>query len=194
MIDVQDHHLGRATGLAARLDRAGARVGAAHEAHRPARGSAAGEGLLRGPDLRQVDARARAALEDRALFDVPVQDRGHRVVDGQDEASGALLRRVGDPHVEPHGRVERGLLVHEQVAQLFGEDLRVVVGGEVGVLRPHPVIVSTTRETSWRTLDSRCGVPSGPRKYFCATMFVAFCDQPFGNSTSRCSNALPPSL
>jgi hypothetical protein len=26
-----------------------------------------------------------------------------------------------------------------------------------------------------------------PRKYFCATMFVAFCDQVFGNSTSACS-------
>ena len=30
-----------------------------------------------------------------------------------------------------------------------------------------------------------------PRKYFCATMFVAVCDQNFGNSTSRCSNAGP---
>ena len=26
-------------------------------------------------------------------------------------------------------------------------------------------------------MDSRCGVPSVPRKYFWATMFVAFCDQ-----------------
>src|SRR5918992_588212 len=26
-----------------------------------------------------------------------------------------------------------------------------------------------------------------PRKYFCATMFVAVCDQNFGNSTPRCS-------
>src|ERR687888_1903449 len=43
---------------------------------------------------------------------------------------------------------------------------------------PQPRIVSTTLETSWRTLDSRCGVPSGPRKYFWATMFVAFCDHP----------------
>ena len=30
-----------------------------------------------------------------------------------------------------------------------------------------------------------------PRKYFCATMFVAVCDQNFGNSTSRCSKAGP---
>src|SRR5438105_1979947 len=59
---------------------------------------------------------------------------------------------------------------------------------------PQPRMVSTTRDTSCRTLDSRCGVPSGPRKYFCATMFVAFWDHVFGNSTSRCSKALPPSL
>src|SRR5687767_4969373 len=60
--------------------------------------------------------------------------------------------------------------------------------------RPHPVIVSATREIICRTEVSRCGVPSGPRKYFWATMFVAFCDQDLGNSTSRCSKAFPPSL
>src|SRR5918996_5556606 len=61
-------------------------------------------------------------------------------------------------------------------------------------LAPHPRIVSTTRPISCRTLDSRWGVSRGPRKYFWATMFVAFCDQPFGNSTPRCSKALPPDL
>ena len=30
-----------------------------------------------------------------------------------------------------------------------------------------------------------------PRKYFCATMFVAVCDQNLGNSTSFCSKAGP---
>jgi hypothetical protein len=30
-----------------------------------------------------------------------------------------------------------------------------------------------------------------PRKYFCATMFVAVCDQKRGNSTFFCSNAGP---
>ena len=38
------------------------------------------------------------------------------------------------------------------------------------------------------TLDSRSGEPMRPRKYFCATMFVAVCDQNFGNSTPFCSN------
>ena len=138
MIDVQDHHLRGASGLAARLDRAGAGVGAAHEAHRTGGGSAAGERLARGPDLRQVDARARSALEDRPLLDVPVQDRGHRVVDGEDEACRALLRRVGHADVEPHRRVERGLLGHDQMAELVGEDLRIVLGGEVAVLLTPP--------------------------------------------------------
>src|SRR5947209_3731457 len=60
--------------------------------------------------------------------------------------------------------------------------------------RPQPEMVSTTRATSCRTEDSRWGVPRVPRKYFCATMFVAFCDHERGNSTSRCSKAFPPSL
>src|SRR5438034_8316040 len=55
-------------------------------------------------------------------------------------------------------------------------------------------MVSATREIICRTELSRCGVPSGPLKYFWATMLVAFCDQYLGNSTPRCSKALPPSL
>src|SRR5512144_3060348 len=57
---------------------------------------------------------------------------------------------------------------------------------------PHVEIVATTRPISWRTLRSRCGVPSGPRKYFDTTTFVASCDQPRGNSTSRCSKTVSP--
>ena len=37
-------------------------------------------------DAGEVDARARAALEDRALLDVPVEDGVHLVVDREDEA------------------------------------------------------------------------------------------------------------
>ena len=40
-----------------------------------------------------------------------------------------------------------------------------------------------TRETICLTERSRVGESSWPRKYFWATMFVAFCDQVFGNST-----------
>ncbi len=41
-----------------------------------------------------------------------------------------------------------------------------------------------TRETICLTERSRVGEVSCPRKYFWATMFVAFCDHDFGNSTS----------
>src|SRR2546425_4874915 len=37
--------------------------------------------------------------------------------------------------------------------------------------------------------SSRSGDDIRPRKYFCATIFVAVCDQNFGNSTPFCSNA-----
>ncbi len=54
---------------------------------------------------------------------------------------------------------------------------------------PQPAIVPATREIICLTECSRAGEPSWPRKYFWATMLVAFCDQLVGNSTSRCSNA-----
>src|SRR5918996_927114 len=55
--------------------------------------------------------------------------------------------------------------------------------------RPQPAIVPATRPIICLTDDSRSGVPSRPRKYFWATMLVAFCDHVTGNSTPRCSNA-----
>ena len=133
VVGVEDHHLGGAAGLAARLDRAGRRVGAAHEAHRARRGAAALEVLLRRADARQVDAGARAALEDVALFPVPVEDRVHRVVDREDEARARLLRHALHADVEPHRRVERGALVHEDVLQLVAERLGLLVVDEVAV-------------------------------------------------------------
>ena len=60
--------------------------------------------------------------------------------------------------------------------ELVAERLRFVVVDEVPALVPHVVIVSTTRSTTWRSDDSRSGVPSVPRKYFWATMLVAFTD------------------
>src|ERR1700691_499233 len=54
-------------------------------------------------------------------------------------------------------------------------------------------MVSTTRPMSCRTLDSRRGPPSGPRKYLDTTTLVAVCDQARGTSTSRCSNTTRPS-
>ena len=59
---------------------------------------------------------------------------------------------------------------------------------------PQSVIVSTTRSITWRSERSRSGVPRVPRKYFWATMFVAFSDHETGNSTSSCSKATEPSF
>ena len=56
------------------------------------------------------------------------------------------------------------------------------------------VIVSATRSMTWRSDDSRSGVPSVPRKYFWATMLVALTDQVTGNSTPSCSKATAPSF
>src|SRR2546423_15140926 len=47
-------------------------------------------------------------------------------------------------------------------------------------------MVSATRPIICLTDDSRSGESSRPRKYFCVTMFVAFCDQVAGNSTPSC--------
>ena len=55
MVGVEDDHLGRPAGLAARLDGARRRVGASHEADRPRGGAAAPQTLLGGTDLGQVD-------------------------------------------------------------------------------------------------------------------------------------------
>ena len=52
------------------------------------------------------------------------------------------------------------------------------------------MIVPATRLIICLTERSRSGEPSWPRKYFWATMFVAFCDQRVGNSTSCCSKAM----
>src|SRR3954447_18848515 len=50
--------------------------------------------------------------------------------------------------------------------------------------RPQSEIVPATRATICLTDRSRVGELSWPRKYFWATMLVAFCDQVLGNSTS----------
>ena len=54
-------------------------------------------------------------------------------------------------------------------------------------------MVPATRPIICLTERSRAGELGWPRKYFWATMLVAFCDHVVGNSTSVCSNAtLPP--
>ncbi len=159
MVDVEDDHLGGAAGLAAGLDDAGEGVEAAHEGERAGGGAAAAEGFHAAADLGEVGACAGAPLEEHALGLGEREDRVEGVVDGVDEAGGALragvaglgedgVILVGVPvpvvgvgvgleavaaDVEPDGRVEGGLLVEEQVAELGEEDLGVVGGGEVAV-------------------------------------------------------------
>src|SRR5664280_1933458 len=74
VVSVEDDHLRGATGLAAGLDGARRRIGAAHERHGTRGGATTFEEFDAGTDLRQVDARAGAALEDDAFFGVPVED------------------------------------------------------------------------------------------------------------------------
>src|SRR3712207_3298 len=102
VVDVEDDHLGRAAGGPTGLDGAGGGVGATHEADRARGGAARGQQLLGGADAGEVQAGARAALEDQPLLPVPVEDRVHRIVDGEDEAGADLLRRAR-ADVEPDG-------------------------------------------------------------------------------------------
>src|SRR4029450_6269133 len=117
-------------GLAARLDRAGPRVRAAHERNRSGGIAALRQLLLRGADLREIDARSRSAPEDHPFLGVPVEDRPHVVLDGQDEARRAL-RALLEADVEPDRRVECRLLVYEYVGQLGLERIGVLSRGEV---------------------------------------------------------------
>src|SRR5919201_987711 len=117
VVDVEDDHLRGAPRLAARLDRSRGGVGAAHEAHGAARVAALRELLLRGAQAREVDPGARAAAEDDPLAADPVEDRLHRVLDREDEAS-TTLRALLEADVEPDRRVEGCELVDEDRLQL----------------------------------------------------------------------------
>src|SRR5215213_7509668 len=86
MVDVEHDHLGRSARSTPRLDGACARIRTAHEGHRTGGSAARAEQLFGGANPRKVDTRSRAAFEDEAFLAVPVQDRVHRVVDGQNEA------------------------------------------------------------------------------------------------------------
>jgi len=135
VIGVQNDHLRGAPGLAAALDHAGERVEAAHEGHRARRRSAARQGLGGGTKRRQVAAGARTELEQHPLGLGQAEDRLHRVLDGVDEAR-RTLRALLDPDVEPHRRVEAGVLVEEDVSQFRVEGLGVRLGREVAALAP----------------------------------------------------------
>src|SRR5271166_2556258 len=162
MVDVEDDHLGGASRLAAGLDDAGEGVEALHEAEWAAGRSAAGERFSGGAQRRQVGACTRSPLEEHAFGLGEGQDAVERIVYRVDEAGRALritiagtavfhalgfgmpvpvpVLRVGvgldaiAAHVEPYRRVERRLLLQEQVRELVVEDGRVIITAEVAAL------------------------------------------------------------
>ena len=158
MVDVEDDHLGGAAGLAAALDDAGKGIEAAHEAQRAAGRAAAGEHLhaSRGSSERLVpvpephlksmpSVLARVRMESSESFTrVDEAGRALRIAVAGDartqrrrcagpSASSALRSRLQAvaAHVEPYRRVERHLLVQQQVRQFVVEDVGVFGGGEV---------------------------------------------------------------
>src|SRR5215831_11996302 len=86
MVHVKNDHLRGAASGAARLDRARGRIRAAHERHGPAGRATRGQQFPARPDTGKVHTGTRPALEYQAFFLVPVQNRVHRVINGQDEA------------------------------------------------------------------------------------------------------------
>ena len=81
----------------------------------------------------------------------------------------------------------------DEVLELGGERSASSSSTKYPSLMPHAVTVSTTRSATWRSDDSRSGVPGVPRKYFWVRMFVALRLHDAGTSTSSCSKATEPS-
>src|SRR6202030_272381 len=67
VIDVEDHHLGRATRLAAALDHARKGVETLHKAHRTGGNAAARERFFTTTQSRKIRARAGAPFEEHAF-------------------------------------------------------------------------------------------------------------------------------
>ena len=114
MIDVDHHHLGGATGGAARLDGSGGAVADLQEAHQ-ARGLAAARQLFAlAPQVGEVGAGAGAIFEETGFADPQVHDAAfidQIVADGLDEAGMGLGMLVGAVRL---GQLA-GLIVHIEV-------------------------------------------------------------------------------
>jgi hypothetical protein len=140
---------------------------------------------------REVEPGTGPTLEDLPLLLVPVEDRVHRVVDGEDEA-GADLLRAGRADVEPHRGVEREHLVQQRIGQLVLEDLGVLVGPEVAVL------LAGLGVGEHDAVDELAQRPLAGRRAERAAEVLrrddraALTDQKSGNSTPRCSKIVSP--
>ncbi len=98
MIGVEDDHFCRAAGGAARFDGAGGAVADFEEAHQARAFSAAGEGFVRAPQVREIRPRPRTEFENARLAHPEVHDPAlvHEiVVDRLDEAGVGLGPLVG---------------------------------------------------------------------------------------------------
>ncbi len=133
VVDVENYHLGGATGFAAGLDDAGKGVVAAHERHRSGGGAAAGEPFLGRTQGGKVGARAGAELEEHAFGFGQIQNGLHLILHRVDEAGGAL-RMIFHAHVEPHRAVKRRLLVHQQVGHFRFKSGGILVRSKIAVL------------------------------------------------------------
>ncbi len=159
MVYVENDHFGGAAGFAAGFDDSGEGVEAAHEGEGAGGGAAAGEGLHGASDGGEVGAGAGAPLEEHAFGFGEGEDGVEGVLDGVDEAGGALglgvagggeadLALIGIPvpvlgvgvgleavaaDVEPDGGVEGDLLVQEEVDEFGIKGLGVFGGGEVAI-------------------------------------------------------------
>ena len=133
VIDVEDDHFGGAARLAAALDDAGKSVETLHEADRTGSDAAAGERFPAAAQRGEVRAGAGAPLEEHALGLGQVHDGFHVVLDGIDEAGGAL--RLGlHADVEPDGGIEGDFLLDEQVGEFVAENVSGIGAGEVAAL------------------------------------------------------------
>ena len=130
MVDIQNDHLRGPTSGTTGLDRAGRGICTPHERDRATGGTAGGEQFLGRADAAEIQPRTRATLEDQPLLAVPVQNRVHGVVDGENE-TGRYLLWAGGAHVEPDRGVKREDLVQQHPGEFMLEDLRILVGEEV---------------------------------------------------------------
>src|SRR5262245_35929572 len=149
-------HFGGAAGLATGLHNVGDLVIDLEKRERTARPTAAAELFFAGTNRGQVSPGARAVLEEHRFAVGQLHDRLHVVVHRLDEAGAALRvfvlsfgpfgssglgtvipvtsRRIVtytvlviESHVEPHGRIERAILIEAKPRQLIVKNLALLL-------------------------------------------------------------------
>ena len=97
-------------------------------------GAAGGQQLLGRADAGEVEAGAGAALEDQALLLVPVEDRVHRVVDGEDEAGARPAAGAAVPTLNQTGELKLKTWCSSIQVSSCSKISASAGGGEVAVL------------------------------------------------------------